>query len=203
MTESFNRPYLNQDQIDSLEYSARVLSRMEDQTMLLHDSAVRIQSIQDYEHLLVRSADVFREFPHYIPQLVSVAEAIQSMLDNVKAIDSSTERLEIARADMNNLHDAVTSMINAGFRGLPSQVQQVEWAVDRFTSAAGSIDQLREAAGALEAASQALNVAETVKGRAGMDKELSRKIFWNGFASGIGAVIVILSLWTFLIKQGM
>lgn len=94
----------------------------------------------------------------------------------------------------------VRALFLTGYTEYPLRAASTAWS---FSLGMLPVTQIHEAAGALEDASQALNAAEASKGPAKVDKELSRKIFWRGFAFAIGSVLVILSLWTFLIKQGM
>ncbi len=54
--ESFTRPYLSEEAVASLEYSARVFDGMGDQAMMLYESARGLRGIEDHAWMLRESS---------------------------------------------------------------------------------------------------------------------------------------------------
>ena len=199
LTEAFNRPYLSDEQIDSLEESARILVSLEGQTLMLHDSAQTIRSVEEYGMLLANSVEPIKMVPDYLPALVSFADAIRMLPDYTRPFSDATQILGDSRTSINHLHDAVYLISNMNLVGdmasqvdqLSHQVRQVESVVNRFGGAAGGLERINDTADAMAATAESLTLVDNAPVAVRLHQLEKGNMFWAGFSAAIGVVLAI------------
>lgn len=191
LIESFNRPYMTPEQIASLATSTEILAGMEGQFLMLNDSADKLQVMQDYGHTLARAADTLHTMPDYIVMLAQAARSIESLSYTVEPLSNAASELSHNSRNINNLYDAVSLLGGSGLHDISAKVQQVEYTVDRFASAAGSLERIHDAAGSLATTTESLRQVDTTPVTVRLDQLEKRNIFWTGFGVAIAAVIAI------------
>lgn len=80
VSESFTRPYLSEEAVASLEYSARVFDGMGDQTIMLYESARGLRGIEDHAWMLRESSHDLRQIPDYVIPLLQAARDLNTTL---------------------------------------------------------------------------------------------------------------------------
>lgn len=129
--------------------------------------------------------------PDHIRALVHVAEAIRMLPNYITPFCKAAEILDNSRTNIYTLHDAMTLMASPELFDFTSRVRDFERVVDRFTEAAGGIDQIRKTADSMAETTEALTMVDTVPVAARLDRLEKRNIFWIGFAMAIGVMLAL------------
>ncbi|TWJ27592.1 hypothetical protein JD81_01082 [Micromonospora sagamiensis] len=215
VSASFNQPYLTDDAIAKLEFTARVFANFEDKTWMLYESAEGMRTLDDAVNLLYESSLAFKDAPDYIPMLYEAslalkhapdyspmlyeaAQGLRYLEDQVGPLRMAVDRLEGLDANARVLSTAADSI---GGASLGTRIGGLERAVDNFVRASSSIQEMSEVAQSIEKASENLAMAASAvdKGVGGWNWHSFR---WGMFWSA-ALVVVILGLWSFVLaKQG-
>jgi hypothetical protein len=195
VSESFTRPYLTEEAVASLEYSARVFDGMGDQTTMLYESARDLQGIEDHAWALHESSQDLRQMPDYAFPLLEAARDLTATLPD------HAGQLAEAAADLRNLPDYVDVLSRiaqqleaARLSEAVDRAGEIEDAARQLNAATANAPDLVHAAESLQAATQNMGFAEEPAGRWS----------WTAFGWGAAACFVViaglLALWTFAIK---
>jgi hypothetical protein len=197
--ESFTRPYLSEEAVASLEYSARVFDGMGDQTMLLYESARDLRGIEDHAWMLRESSQDLRQLPDYVIPLLEAARDLNTTLpDHVGPLAAAADKLRDL-PDYASLLLRIAEKLEATrlFDAI-DRTDQIEEAARQLNSATINAPELIEAAQSMETAAQ--NMGFAVQATGGPTESWS----WNSFRFGVGtcflAVVVLLIVWTVAIK---
>jgi hypothetical protein len=199
VSESFTRPYLSDDTIASLEYSARVFDGMGDQTLMLYESARGLRGLEDHAWMLRESSLDLRELPDSVGLLLQAANDLKRMSPDV------VESLSIAGRDLRELPNFIHSLSTAAQQLEAARLPDIEYSIDHVENAARHLKSATSNAGALEEAAEAMEAAAQSMGFAAQANGLTRRslvnAFWWGFGVCFVGLAVILGLSTYLVTR--
>jgi hypothetical protein len=193
VSEAFYRPYLSDESIEKLEYTARVFAGLGDTTWMLHESATDLRRLGDYGEILYESAHRLRTAPDYAPILYEASLALQHLPEYAPLLSRAADSLQ-------GLPAVAHLLANIELSG---EIRQLDQAADRLLNASSSLQrQTDDAAHSIETAlAQYADLAGTT---AGNDVDWSWRAFKWGAGTCLGLVVLILGLWTvILLSQGV
>lgn len=193
VSESFTRPYLSEEAVASLEYSARVFDGMGDQTRVLYESAHGLQGIDDHAWMLRESSHGLREIPDYVTLLRQAAHDLNTALPHHTGL----------------LADAASKLV-----GLPDYAGALLQAAQKLEAAglSDAVDRIDK----LEEATRQLNSATTNALESSREEEDDEPVYqtddepveewsWKSFRIGVitcfVAVVILLVLWNAIISK--
>lgn len=209
VAESFNRPYMDQATVASLEYSAQVFEQLPAHVELLAESSEGLRHIPYTSEMLFESSRGLREVPHYVELLHHASQNLSSIPEYVESLAASSLRLEDFQQFVHGLSasaemltamkesigtlGAVSSRIDASrLESTAQDFRQVSSDTERLREAALGIVNLGSTIVALESAAENIAMAATAVGPRGSWSWSSFR--WGMFACFL-AIAAILALY--------
>jgi hypothetical protein len=174
VAETLKLPYLNPDDVASLERSAGVLQVV----------------IPEYVPQLSRSALILQEVVEYAGSLAESSRHLMNLADYAEALRYATSPLENLGTLIPQLQAVSESVSSSAVSQYREMVSRMSETADRISDSVYSLSSAELPAPA--GSSQEPAVVRTVRVPAG---RWSWSTFWWGFAVCMACVIVILSLW--------
>jgi hypothetical protein len=177
VTETLRLPYLDPEDIASLEYSATIFKSLPDIVPTLHESARGLSGLPDHAYMLDRAARNLPDLP-----------------DHAYMLDQATRRLENLGDNAGTLYRAVMALQDSPLTALIRQTGELNSAASRLEDATRA---------ALSLASQVEGVDLYPDSDAGSDYDATPagswtwRSFWWGFSVCCVFVIAVLSLWAY------
>ncbi len=177
VTETLRLPYLDPEDIASLEYSATIFKSLPDIVPTLHQSARGLSGLPDHAYMLDRAARNLPDLPGHAYML-----------------DQATRRLENLGDNAGTLYRAVMALQDSPLTALIRQTGELN-------SAASRLDDATRAA--ISLASQVEGIDLYPDSEAGADYNATPagswkwRSFWWGFSVCCVFVIAVLSLWAY------
>jgi hypothetical protein len=154
LDESFQRPYLDAEAVESLASSAQALRHLEDTAPMLDHSAMRLGHLEDTSWMLDIAARRLVDLPDLLPQLDRFAETVADLDDVVRRLGNAQDTLAAGTYQLStaakqvSVPQSLTSALSEasdelrGYRGLVTQLQEQPWSFLKAGAAAGAVAML-------------------------------------------------------------
>lgn len=188
--ESFQRPYLDTDAVESLERSATTLLEITDYIPTLERSATNLRELPDHSSMLYRAAHELRDIGDYASTLIHAADLLAHLERQAPMFIDAADILANSSTRMDEFNTAVGRLSDMRFDELVRESDATKEAARQLKEAHASW--ANEDRAAIERVAQNLAIASQKPPRAGWS--------WRAFGIGMGAcfiaVVTILILWT-------
>lgn len=172
--QTLKLPYLDPEDIASLEYCAEVFEILPEYIPALHESARSLREIPEYSGMLYQSAHKLEELPDSVDALVYASKQLAGLEEHAPQLLEAAQI--ISGQSLWNYDDGV---------------RQINTAVDRLRSMVSSLTQLSLITGGQHDGSSYALASQTIGQR-------PWKFFWWGIFTCAIFVVTILGLWTYV-----
>lgn len=187
MSESFERPYLDAEAVESLERSATTLYAFSDYVPSLERSASDLRSLPDHSSILYQAARELQGIGDHAATLIQAADLLANLERRAPAFLTAADLLSNSSEHIERFHSAVQGLGDSRLPGITSDADDIREAARQLKEAYDSWTKADKAT--IDRVAHNLAVAA----QAGSRRNWSWKAFGLGLAVCAVFVVIVLA----------